>query len=248
MGAKQPHQLTPKGRATRQRVLTVAAAQMFRNGVAGTTTDDLQRAGGISPSQIYHYFGDKKSLVKAVIAYQTEAVLQTQGPLLSRLDSFEALEAWRDAVIGLQLSRHCEGGCPLGSLASELADHDPDARADLAAGFARWEAAIRDGLATMRDRGELRADADPDSLALAMLTAVQGGLLMTQVRHDTVALRVVLDAVIDRVRRYIPDGPAARGRGAIPSQARDQAPGRPRPQARPQARDHARDQDWVANR
>src|SRR6201999_3016469 len=133
MGAKQPEQLTPKGRAPRQRVLAVAAAQMFRNGVAGTTTEDLQRAGGISPSQIYHYFGDKKSLVKAVIAVQTEAVLRTQGPLLSRLDSFEALEAWRDALIDLQRSRHFEVGCPIGSLASEPAGPDPPARTDLAA-------------------------------------------------------------------------------------------------------------------
>jgi TetR/AcrR family transcriptional regulator, transcriptional repressor for nem operon len=202
MEAKQPHQLTAKGRATRERILTIAATQMFRNGVAGTTTEDLQRAGGISPSQIYHYFGDKKSLVKAVIAVQTEAVLRTQGPLLSRLDSFEALEAWRDALIELQRSRHFEGGCPIGSLASELADHDPEARADLAAAFIRWQDAIRDGLAAMCDRGELGSDADPESLALAMLTAVQGGLLMTQVRHDTVALRTVLDAIIDRIRRH----------------------------------------------
>ncbi|HEX3752594.1 MAG TPA: TetR/AcrR family transcriptional regulator [Streptosporangiaceae bacterium] len=200
MEAKQPHQLTPKGRATRQRILTIAATRMFKNGVAGTTTDDLQRAGGISPSQIYHYFGDKKSLVKAVIALQTEAVLKEQNPSLSRLDSFEALEAWRDALIGLQESRHCAGGCPLGSLASELADHDPEARTDLASGFARWEAAIRDGLTALRDRGELTPGADPDSLALAMLTAVQGGLLMTQVRHDTEALRSVLDAIIDGIR------------------------------------------------
>ena len=134
MEAKQPHRLTPKGRATRERILTLAAGLMFARGVAGTTTEHVQRAGGISPSQIYHYFGDKKSLIRAVIAFQTEAVLDAQQPLLSRLDSFEALEAWRDAIIEVQRSRRCEGGCPIGSLASELADHDPDARADLPAG------------------------------------------------------------------------------------------------------------------
>jgi AcrR family transcriptional regulator len=202
MEPKQPHRLTPKGRATRARILTLAAGLMFANGVAGTTTEDVQRAGGISPSQIYHYFGDKKSLIRAVIAFQTEAVLEAQQPLLSRLDSFEALEAWRDAIIEVQRSRRCQGGCPIGSLASELADHDPDARADLAAGFTRWQYAIRDGLTTMRDRGELRPEADPDELALATLAALQGGLLMTQVRHDTVALRTVLDAMIDRIRTH----------------------------------------------
>ena len=202
MEPKQPHRLTPKGRATRARILTLAAGLMFANGVAGTTTEDVQRAGGLSPSQIYHYFGDKKSLIRAVIAFQTEAVLDAQQPLLSRLDSFEALEAWRDAIIEVQRSRRCEGGCPIGSLASELADHDPEARADLAAGFTRWQDAIRDGLTAMRERGELPPEADPEALALATLAALQGGLLMTQVRHDTVALRTVLDAMIDRIRTH----------------------------------------------
>ena len=36
---------------------------------------------------------------------------------------------------------------------------------------------------------------------LAMLTALQGGLLMTQTRRDTVALETVLDAMIDRIRQ-----------------------------------------------
>src|ERR1700759_2195304 len=129
MEPKQPHRLTPKGRATRARILTLAAGLMFANGVAGTPTEDVQRAGGLSPSQIYHYFGDKKSLIRAVIAFQTEAVLDAQLPLLSRLDSFEALEAWRDAVIEVQWSRRCEGGCPIGSLGRELAHQEPPARA-----------------------------------------------------------------------------------------------------------------------
>src|ERR1700743_2325001 len=127
MEPKQPHQLTPKGRATRERILALAAGLMFANGVAGTTTEHLHGAGRISPSQIYHYFGDKKSLIRAVIAFQTEAVLDAQQPLLSRLDSFEALEAWRDAVIEVQWSRRCEGGCPIGSPAPQPPAADPPA-------------------------------------------------------------------------------------------------------------------------
>lgn len=197
-----PQRLTRKGRATRDRIVAAAADLMYEHGVAGTTTEDVQKAaGGISPSQIYHYFRDKTSLVQAVIAHQTQVVLASQEPLLSTLDSFEALEAWRDAVVAAQRQRGCVGGCPIGSLASELADHDQQARAELAGSFVRWHAAIRDGLRAMRDRGELRVGADPDSLALAILTALQGGLLMTQTRRDTVALETVLDAMIDRIRQ-----------------------------------------------
>jgi len=192
--------LTPKGQATRDRIVAAAAGLMLERGVAGTTTEDVQNAAGVSPSQIYHYFGDKKSLVKAVIAFQTEAVLAFQTPLLSRLDSFEALEAWRDFVIDVARQRNFQGGCPIGSLVSELAERDADARQDLADGLARWESAIRGGLTAMRDRGELSPGADVAFLATALLTALQGGLLMTQVRRDSVALKAVLDAMIDRIR------------------------------------------------
>jgi TetR/AcrR family transcriptional repressor of nem operon len=69
----------------------------------------------------------------------------------------------------------------------------------VAAGFALWEKSIRDGLHAMRDRGVLRREADPDRLGLALLTALQGCLLLTQIRRDTVALESALDTVIDRI-------------------------------------------------
>ncbi|MEV7156452.1 TetR/AcrR family transcriptional regulator [Streptomyces misionensis] len=193
--------LTAKGRATRDRIVAAAAAVMYDQGVAGTSTEDILAAAQVtSPSQLYHYFDDKKSLVQAVIEYQTECVLEFQRPLLQRLDSFEALEAWRDAIVQAQRARGCKGGCPIGSLAAELSDADPQARARLAAGYAQWEGAIRDGLVSMQERGELDEEADAGDLSLALLTALQGGLLMTQTRRDTVALEAVLNAVIDLIR------------------------------------------------
>src|SRR5437764_3505844 len=96
---------TRKGQATRARIVAAAAGLMFERGVAGTTTEDVRAAAGVSSSQLYHYFADKKALVRAVIAYTTEAVLDAQRPLLGQLDSLTALRAWRDLVVGLQRQR-----------------------------------------------------------------------------------------------------------------------------------------------
>jgi AcrR family transcriptional regulator len=191
--------LTRKGQATRDRIVAAAAQLMFAKGVAGTSTDDVQTAAGVNTSQIYHYFGDKRNLVRAVIAFQTQAILDAQQPLLSKLDSLTALRAWRDVLVDIQSARQCSGGCPIGSLASELAERDPEARVELADGFRRWEEAIRDGLRAMHRRGDLRPDADPDQLALATLAAVQGGLLLTQTRRDTLALEAALDTVLAHI-------------------------------------------------
>ncbi len=195
--------LTKKGKETRSRIVAAAAGLMFERGVAGTSVEDVQKEAKVSSSQLYHYFKEKRELVQAVILFQTEQVLGAQEPLLSHLDSMEALQTWRDAIIQLQVDREYQGGCPIGSLASELADMEPAARTALAAGFLQWEQAISQGLRAMHARGEMRADADPDRLALALLTALQGGLLMTQVRKDICALEAVLDAMLEHIRSYL---------------------------------------------
>ena len=196
--------LTRKGQATRDRIVEAAAGLMFRQGVAGTTTEQVQAAAGVSASQVFHYFADKRALVRAVIAYQAEAVLAAQQPLLARLDSMDALRAWADLYVSLEEQLKYEGGCPLGSLGGELAETDAAARRDVERGFARWEGAIRDGLRAMYARGDLRRGADPDALALALLTALQGGLLMTKIRRDPAPLRAVLDVVLAHIESLTP--------------------------------------------
>ena len=70
-GRRAPGRLTPKGEGTRRRIVAAAAQLMFDGGVAGTTIEDVRAAAGVSSSQVYHYFKDKKALVEAVSEYQT---------------------------------------------------------------------------------------------------------------------------------------------------------------------------------
>jgi AcrR family transcriptional regulator len=191
--------LTAKGQATRERIVAVAAQLIFEQGVAGTSLDEVKKASEVSSSQLYHYFADKRALVRAVIAHQSDAIIAAQQPLLGRLDSLDALRAWRDQAVAIQRRLQCRGGCPIGSLAGEIAECDEAAREDIAAGFARWESAIGEGIRAMHERGELPAEADPDQLALALLAAHQGGLVLTQVRRETAPLEAVLDAVVAHV-------------------------------------------------
>jgi len=84
-------------------------------------------------------------------------------------------------------------------LGSQLAETDPQGRTDIAASFDRWEAAIEDGLRAMHASGQLVPEADPAALALATLAALQGGLLLTQMRRDTQPLETALDAMLTDV-------------------------------------------------
>src|ERR1700683_943063 len=90
--------VTPKGRATRDRIVAAAATLMNARGVAGTSTEDVQAAADVSASQIYHYFADKRSLTRAVIDYQTDTIVGIQETLLVHLDDVDALRAWAAVI------------------------------------------------------------------------------------------------------------------------------------------------------
>jgi len=174
--------------------------------------DEVRVATATSKSQLYHYFADKSALVRAVVERQVEQVLQAQQPELDSLDSMAALRRWRDRVIALNEHKGCAGGCPLGRLASELADSDPVARAALADGFASWQDRLATGLRGMRQRGELPADADPDALALGLLAAAQGGLLLAQATRSVTPVQVALDLALAGIGAQLLETPEGAGR------------------------------------
>jgi TetR/AcrR family transcriptional regulator, transcriptional repressor for nem operon len=198
-GQVEERRITRRGRETRQRIIAAAAALMFEHGVAETTLEDIRAAAGVSGSQVYHYFADKQALVRAVIDYQTDAVLDSQADHLDALDTVSGLRAWRDFLVEHQRQLECRGGCPIGALGAEVAETDTVARTAVAGGFLRWEKRIREGLRAMQAHGDLPQSLDADDLALALLAALQGGLLLTQIRRDTKPLEVALDAMLERI-------------------------------------------------
>lgn len=193
---------TVKGQATRSRIIDWAATLVFKGGVAHTSLDDVGAAAKVGKSQIYHYFADKSALVGEVIARQTNNVLAAQEPHLSRLDSWQSWQSWRDGVVHEQQLSDCRGGCPIGSIASELADSDENARVALVDSFDRWEQAFRDGIIRMRDNNLIVRDADPAHLATVILAALQGGLLLCKTRKTTAPLEASLDATIEHLRSF----------------------------------------------
>jgi TetR/AcrR family transcriptional repressor of nem operon len=201
--------LTAKGQRARARIVEAAARLIYERGVAGATLDDVRAAAGVSGSQMYHYFPDKDELVQAVINYQAGVIAGNQRQ--ADLGSAEGLRAWRDMVIAQARSGEGKGGCPLGSLAGQLAETDPRARTLLADGFGQWQAAIGEDLRRLHQAGQLPDGTDPDALAVTLLATLQGGLLLAQVQRDTRLLETAVDTLLQLARSSRPDVPEGSG-------------------------------------
>jgi AcrR family transcriptional regulator len=196
--------LTSRGEVTRQRIIEAAAGLIFDQGITTTTLDQVREATRTSKSQLYHYFADKSDLVRAVIAFQTDRLLDSQRPLLDNLDSWEKLHDWADRMVQLGQERNCRHGCPIGSLARQIVDHDETARLDIVRAFDRWERYLLDGFTELQARGELTPGADPADITTAFMSAMQGGLLLSQARRDPKPFTLAMDAAVHYAESFRP--------------------------------------------
>lgn len=194
-----PDGLTPKGRATRQRIIDGAAAEIKERGVAVATLDDIRSRTRTSKSQLFHYFPDgKEQLLLAVAQHEAQKVLEDQQPHLGSLTSWAAWQRWRDVVV----DRYRRQGqqCPLATLTSQLGRSTPGAAAVTAELIRAWHQEIAAGVRHMQASGRISAGVDADRAAAALLAGVQGGVGMLLATGDLGYLEAALDVGIESLR------------------------------------------------
>jgi AcrR family transcriptional regulator len=194
--------ITRRGRASRERIVERAAELFAERGIAATTVDEVLAAAGAGKGQFYHYFRSRDELAAAAVGFRCAQVVAGLTQALGGVSSLAGLE---EALEGFIAGFEQAGlpGCPIGTLAAEVAGRNEGARLQAAAGFDAWERLLADALERMRQRGELRADASPAVLATGLLASIEGGMVLSQARKGMASLRVAVEAGLARVRAYL---------------------------------------------
>ena len=190
---------TGRGRASRERIVERAAGLFAARGIAGTSVDEVLAAAKAGKGQFYHYFRNRDELAAAAVGYRCAQVVDGLTEALGDVSSMAGLE---QALAGFITGFEQAGlpGCPIGTLATEVAGRNEAARTQAAAGFDAWERLLANALERMRQRGELRADAAPAVLATGLLASIEGGMVLSQARKDVASLRIAVDTGLARVR------------------------------------------------
>jgi AcrR family transcriptional regulator len=217
---QEERRLTAKGRATRDRILKVAAELILREGLSTLNMDALRKAASVSGSQLAHYFADKQALIRAVVVRQTHVVLDFHSqPKLGALRTFDDFERWIDANMRYLRRIGYTGTPTYHALAGQLGKSDRATRNTLASGYWQWIELLERAIQQMKDGGVIVAGADPRKAALVIVSAHQGGATLSftyradwphadAVRFAVNYLRMFATAPADRVPR-----PAKRPRG-----------------------------------
>jgi AcrR family transcriptional regulator len=193
---------TGRGRASRERIVERAAELFAERGVTATGLDEVLAAAGAGKGQLYHYFRGRDELVAAAVGLRCAQVVggltHALGAVASLAELEQALAGFVDGYTQMGLP-----GCPIGTLAGEVAERNEPARLHAAAAFDAWEQLFADALERMRDRGELRADASPAVLATGLLASIEGGMVLSQTRKDPASLHIAVEAGLAQLRTYL---------------------------------------------
>jgi TetR/AcrR family transcriptional regulator, transcriptional repressor for nem operon len=186
---------TSKGQRSKSLITQTAARLMHEKGIDATSIDDVLAASRTGKSQAYHYFSGKEDLVAAVLEFQFSRVMAAQSALHD--ETCTDLGRWRQEVLAANESGGF-AGCPLGAFAGQL-DGSTSLEALYADLFARWQAALAALVDRARSAGRLPPSTSPNDTALVLLGALEGGSMLSHVRHRQDDLERMLDAALASV-------------------------------------------------
>lgn len=176
---------------------------MYVRGIGMTTLDDVVAASGVSKSQLYHHFAGKDALVRAVIELTGERIIQRERDALGRVTTMAGLRRWRDSLVENNALRHGAYGCALGSLASDVADHDAEARIALDRLFQQWRQLLVDVLARLHEGEDIAVRPPLEDLATGLMGALQGGYLLAQTAHDVAPMGTSIDMALTHIESLL---------------------------------------------
>jgi TetR/AcrR family transcriptional regulator, copper-responsive repressor len=148
--------------------LNRATEAFWKTGYAGTSLDDLAAATGMNRPSLYAAFGDKHALyLTALRRYWDLGLAAMEEALPDEVSLPDGLMRVYDKALGMYFPgkgrpRGCFG---IGTAATESVE-DGEIRAVFADGLRRIEARFEARFRRARQSGELRAGADPATLAM----------------------------------------------------------------------------------
>lgn len=196
-----------KGTDTRGRIIARAAEVFNVEGYAGTAISDIMRATGLEKGGIYRHFTSKDELALAAFDYAAEQVRRRFAAGLA--GSTTAEETLLGFVAVFRSYAHnppVTGGCPILNTAIDSDDTNPALAERAATVIDEWRSLIRTTVAQGITRGEIRPETDGDALALLMIAALEGAVMLARLLRDDAPLELAANHLRAHIEQTVRSG------------------------------------------
>ena len=190
---------------TRERIVDAAMELFVYQGYERTGLSQIAKKADAKPGSLYHFFPSKEDLLRATLEKRLERLWpEVLEPIWRRTDDpIERVFALMDGYRQMLLITEYSHGCPIGNLAIELAESNPNARDLMAANFDNWRNFVADCFRAAANR--LPPDTDPMQMATFVLTTMEGAVMLARTYRNLEAYDAAIGALRDYVDRMLSD-------------------------------------------
>lgn len=183
--------MTREPSAAREKLLASAVRMLASRGYHGSGTTDMLNDAQVPSGVLYHHFGSKERLAVAAIAkvgaevlIEFDTALSAPGGVVARCEA--VLAGWERRLTDSDFT----AGCPVAPTALEAAGRVPALQEAAAAVYRSWLNRLTETLVAEGHR-----PAHARHLAVSLLAAVEGALLLAQTLRSVEPLDTVRSAL-----------------------------------------------------
>lgn len=185
---------------TRERMLDATAALLHRHGFHGASLNRILAESGAPRGSLYHHFpGGKEQLVLEATRRGVEQVTRALEEIMTTGDPVASVRAFITAAAEeLRLSGYVFG-CPIAPIVLDLSGKPSPLAEVCREAVADWQRILREGLAAAGVATDRAA-----SLAVTVVAAVEGALILARAERDTAPLDNIAQELAALIESALP--------------------------------------------
>lgn len=186
---------------TRDNLIRAGLAGFHERGFNATGIKEIVDAASVPKGSFYNHFEGKEPFAAEVVDLYFGRGLADMSALLSdaRIPPLDRLRTYFERRTESFRASGFVGGCLMGNLSLEIADHSPAVRDRLAAHFRTWAGLFEACIAEAQAASSVSVGAPPAMLASFLLNSWEGALLRMRVEQSDEPLRDFVEIVFGSV-------------------------------------------------
>ena len=189
-----------KGEETKAYIIHKSALLFNTLGYSKTSMSDIMSATGLKKGGIYRHFESKDDLTHQSFEYAISRVNRYYARALrGKRHAIDRLVAILHAFKGLQEDHPLPGGCPVMNTAIESDHAYPILKDRAKSAMEEWQQSISNIAQRGIERGQIKPESDPDTIATLILTTMEGALMLSRLYDD----REHIERIANHMEKYI---------------------------------------------
>ncbi|WP_051979098.1 TetR/AcrR family transcriptional regulator [Edaphobacter aggregans] len=180
-----------KGDETRQRIIAAAAPIFNKQGYAGCALSDIMAATGLEKGGIYRHFESKEEIAAEAFDYAWTIAMALRRQGLEEIP--DHVDRLKQHVAAFVFRSSIPGGCPLLNTGVDSDNGNPILLERVQRALRGWQKMLRTTLSDGIAAETVRADVDVDKVARLIVSALEGGMLVSRIEKNDQALKDAME-------------------------------------------------------